>query len=452
MNIVASVDKTRLIPLLGTLLLSTLVLIGARPAPAIADEGIPQGIFSLGQSGQPISSDILAHPHVKGVSVRQQWPDLEPSEGAYDWSYLDSQIARAAKAGKMVLLRTTLGGYNTPEWVMRAGVRTFSFVNPNPYHGTHGQTVTIPLFWDPTFLEKKKQTIAALGRRFADNPTVVLVVASCANAMTDDWSVPHGPADVSAWLAAGYTSAKLVSACRQIIDATMAAFPKKIVLMAVGANSKKLDPGANYVARTVVDYARAQYPGRFVVQKNSLSAQTPDPAGTAPIGSWQVLFENRVAVGGQMLWYVSDDLTCRMNGKVKPCHPVTVLEESVRRGARYGMRYQEIYQRDLRNPDLAPVIAYAADVLSTPTTPLGVTGTASGSKVTLGWWPSRDDIGVAHYAIYRDGVRIATTPTTRYVDLTVRVNTTYSYRVTAVDAVGNESPRSRAVTLRAKAS
>ena len=99
------------------------------------------------------------------------------------------------------------------------------------------------------------------------------------------------------------------------------------------------------------------------MQKNSLSADTPDPDLISVLGNWQIIFDNQPDVAGQMLWYVTNDSSCRMNSGIKPCDPIAVLQEAVRTGAEYGMSYQEIYQQDILNPVLADVISYAADVL-----------------------------------------------------------------------------------------
>jgi hypothetical protein len=69
-------------------------------------------------------------------------------------------------------------------------------------------------------------------------------------------------------------------------------------------------------------------------------------------------------VAGQMLWYVTDDPTCRMNGKITPCNPLQVLRQAVTIGAHYEMLYQEIYQQDILNPALAGAISDAARLLA----------------------------------------------------------------------------------------
>jgi hypothetical protein len=324
----------------------------------------PSGVYSLTPAGKPVNSAILTNPNVSGVSIREQWQDVEPLEDVYDWSYFDTQMQRAENARKEILLRIPSGGGNTPQWVFDAGVQTFSFVDMNRYHDTYNQTVTIPVFWDRIFLQKKKKLIRAMGAHFAANPNIVLVSTACANATTDDWNVPSTTIDVQNWKAIGYTSDKLINACKEIIDTTMAAFPGQFVLLAVGRNGQNLDPSPDYVARQVVKYGRTMYPGRLIVQKNSLSTNIPDPSILPTLGAWQIIFDNQPDVAGQMLWFATDDLKCRLNGGAKPCDSVLVLREAVRLGAQYGMRYQEIYQKDILNPDLASVISYAAKLLA----------------------------------------------------------------------------------------
>jgi hypothetical protein len=311
-----------------------------------------------------VASAILTNPLVAGVSLKWAWQSVEKSEGVYDWSYFDQQIPLVQNSRKKISLTVISGGKYTPSWVFGAGVKTFSFVDTNSYSPTYNQTVTIPVFWDPIFLQKKNDLIAKMGKHFSSNRDIVLVNVHCANATTDDWQVPSSKTDVQNWKAIGYTSDKLVNACKKIIDATMAAFPYQVVTMPVGRSANNLDPDPDYVARNVAAYAMAAYPGRFILQKNSLSTTTPDPSIMPVLGAWQIIYDNQPAVAGQMLWAVTNDSTCRMNGKVTPCDPATVLEEAVKIGAEYGMRYEEIYQKDIVNTALAGVISYAADMLT----------------------------------------------------------------------------------------
>jgi hypothetical protein len=89
-----------------------------------------------------------------------------------------------------------------------------------------------------------------------------------------------------------------------------------------------------------------------------------------------------------------------------------------------------------------------------PSLPLSLKASAAGSdRVNLTWTASTDNDGVAGYRIARDGVAVASSPvpattTVPYVDAGLQPGTTYTYRVTAYDALGNVSAPSSAVTVR----
>ena len=330
---------------------------------------VPHGVFSLSGAGSACNETVLTNPSVDGISIRQDWKDLEPSEGVFDWSFLDSEVSRISAAGKQVLLRINTQAAK-PAWVTSAvsqsGGIFFTFDDASV------QT-TIPVFWDPTFLAKKKAMIAALGAHFTNNPAITIVCASFANANSEDWSVPHTPPEVQDWLAVGYTSAKLIDAGRQIIDATMAAFPMQYVTLAV-AGDGNLDPDPNYAARNAVLAARTAWPGRLIVQKNNLATFNPSPPGTGTV--FQLLWDSRPDIGGQMLFNCFADKTYRVNHGVAS-EPTTILHESVNAGSAYGMNFIEIYQVDVLN--LPAEITYAHNLLlglvppiNAPQAPIGL--------------------------------------------------------------------------------
>ncbi|RMH35376.1 MAG: fibronectin type III domain-containing protein, partial [Nitrospirae bacterium] len=82
-----------------------------------------------------------------------------------------------------------------------------------------------------------------------------------------------------------------------------------------------------------------------------------------------------------------------------------------------------------------------------PTTPTDLAATAtSASQIDLTWTAATDDVGVTGYTLYRDGAKLATVSTTSYSDTGLTANTTYAYTVSALDAAGNESAQSAAVS------
>jgi len=183
------------------------------PTPSLTPV-LPTGAFSLTRFGRQIKG--LSNPDVDGISIHDKWWHLEPSEGVYDWSTLDAYVAQINPTGKKILIRIgTMGGRhslggNMPDWVMDAvGANTISF-----YESGH-TLKTIPLFWNQTFLDKKKAMIAAVGARYSGNPLVKVATASFANRNSEDWSMPDstqidgippaGSSEASRMIAAGYT-------------------------------------------------------------------------------------------------------------------------------------------------------------------------------------------------------------------------------------------------------
>src|SRR5215831_17428941 len=346
-------------------------------------QGVPQGVFSITDTGNPPWSPVLANPDVDGISIRQDWSALEPTEGTYDWTYLDSAVAASAAAGKQVLLRINTQQYK-PAWVttavQNAGGSFFTFTN-------NGVQITIPVFWDPTFLAKKTAMIAALGTHFTNNPAVKIVSASFANATTEDWYVPDTRPQVTQWLALGYTSQKMIDAGATIINATMAAFPNQYVTLAVNGDlhwglGYDLDPTGDYVARNAVLNANASWPGRLIVQKNDLSTFIPVFPGTGTY--YQMISDFQPDVAGQMFYWCFGDATYRVNNGI-PIDPGLALTESVNNGVSYAENYIEIFQIDVAN--LPTVISYAHHALTHTTPTPTPTATPTPTPVQTKPWP-----------------------------------------------------------------
>ena len=83
-----------------------------------------------------------------------------------------------------------------------------------------------------------------------------------------------------------------------------------------------------------------------------------------------------------------------------------------------------------------------------PISPNNLTYTAKTDKsIELKWDPSTDNIGVSGYRIYRNGILIAKTNETKYVDSGLKSGTTFTYVVKAFDDVGNESNASNQISV-----
>lgn len=75
-----------------------------------------------------------------------------------------------------------------------------------------------------------------------------------------------------------------------------------------------------------------------------------------------------------------------------------------------------------------------------PSTPSSLTATAvSANQINLSWGASSDNVGVVNYKVYSGSNVIATLNSLSYSQTGLTSATSYSYRVSAVDASGNES-------------
>ena len=116
-------------------------------------------------------------PGLSTIYLRVPWSFLEPQEGQFNWSLLDTPTQRWVAKGKKIALRVTCceswWRYATPKWVQDAGAKGVNFecgkgVRPDG-------PLWEPDYLDPIFLEKLDHFLAALARRYDGNPNVAFV-------------------------------------------------------------------------------------------------------------------------------------------------------------------------------------------------------------------------------------------------------------------------------------
>ena len=116
-------------------------------------------------------------PGLSCVYLRVPWSFLEPEEGRFNWSLLDTPAQRWIDKGKQIALRISCTEswmrWATPEWVRNAGAIGYNF--------TVGKGVDEEgPFWEPNykdsvFLEKLDNFLAAMARRYDGNPNVAFI-------------------------------------------------------------------------------------------------------------------------------------------------------------------------------------------------------------------------------------------------------------------------------------
>jgi hypothetical protein len=124
-------------------------------------------LADLGNSA--LITRLLDKSEVNGLSVLLPWRELEPQEGKYEWSKLDSLLDQVKAKDKTLILRVSTCGADqasesdTPDWVFAAGAKSLA------YKDEGGKEHKMPIFWDTTYLPRWEQFIQELGKRYDKN-------------------------------------------------------------------------------------------------------------------------------------------------------------------------------------------------------------------------------------------------------------------------------------------
>ena len=125
------------------------------------------------------SDTVDEFPGASVVYLRLAWSYLEPQEGKFNWSIVDTPAGRWIAKGKQVAFRISCSEsgrdqpYATPEWVRKAGAKGYRFtpgkgINPDG-------AIWEPDYGDPIFLEKLGNFLKAAAERYDGNPEVAFI-------------------------------------------------------------------------------------------------------------------------------------------------------------------------------------------------------------------------------------------------------------------------------------
>ena len=329
----------------GALLIVTAVAVATAESP----RGV-RGIYALSQGAEPVPDWVLADATVTGISLRVGWADVEPRDGSYAWPF-DSDIERAAKAGKKVMLRVT-PDYRTPSWLYGVGAAKFEFADANRFHTTEGGARTIAVPWDPTFLARWKRFVKAMGERYAGNPAVTLVHLGGPSASGSEMHLPKTAADKEHWKRIGYSKARLAGAWREVIDAYAAAFPTQTLALNIA-----IPISADGVVEDVIAHGVRTLGLRFAVQHNALSAKMkPDWVVHRLVES----SKGRATVGFQLLSPVTPRGRFNEDGQ----RFGGTMDQAMKAALAAGATYVEIYPIDLKHQPAVQAIRHFAERVS----------------------------------------------------------------------------------------
>ena len=101
-------------------------------------------------------------------------------------------------------------------------------------------------------------------------------------------------------------------------------------------------------------------------------------------------------------------------------------------------------ESDIVVSDIAQTTAFPSDETA-PTAPANLEGIATETTIELSWTASTDNVAVAGYNVYVDGVLVETVTGTSYTITGLSPSTSYTIEVEAFDAAGNKSEKVSAV-------
>jgi hypothetical protein len=336
-----------------------------------AKAATPYGIFAFTSGESALPPTLFENPSLVGVTLQTGWSAVEPQQNVFDWSQLDADVADVIAAGKQVALRVMPGVY-TPTWLYAAGAHKLSF----PWYLTTGllpacSRVSVPMPWDPVYLQAWTTFIQALAAHYADNPAVTMIKLDGVNTVTGETLLVYtagshsvgagvcGTAPimpVTAWQAAGYTPTKVSNAWNTIVAAYSAAFPNQQLYQEVGNfGFPPIDNNGNVIAGSSGDttlgpnlmLAASETIGaaRFGLQNDGLSVE------------WVFKKPKTLPADTQMAYeamQITGDATCADNNHVTPCDPVTVTSDLLANAANANAQFVEFTASDTTNPALYP--------------------------------------------------------------------------------------------------
>lgn len=324
---------------------------------------LPRGIISTGGKRLPIDQAIIDNPNVSGFMVLDGWDDIEKSEGVYDWSHIDTEVARARAGGKVVRLAIHAGGDSAPAWIFDRYPNVSKIIW---YEKRTGLPIQIPAFWNPAFIELKRGFYEALGNRYQDEASVFAISAAMADPNTGDWSFRAETAEqVQSYLDAGFSEALFISAYKTLLDNAMVAFRNKYVITAVGPVPLALVSDNYSAIHEVLDYAYNSYGNRLIIAKGALHAETPDVNDLSSDNQWGTILRYSPNVIGQFVWSVTNDPEYKMNGKTPYDHNQAgdIFWNAVAIGKGYNLRWIEPWSIDILNAELQGEVIAAAFLL-----------------------------------------------------------------------------------------
>src|SRR5439155_24915869 len=169
----SALPRQRALILVAVLVSWCAIVFGANTAQSAPP--YPIGVWGQFGVGHDIDPGVVANMGIVGIGISDDWAEVEPSPGVYDWSTLDAKIAEAKAAGFQYLsLAVTDSSSQTPQWLLDSlpPDQKVALIDPASSHDTFCQPILTVLPWNPTFHQARLDLIAAMGARYTNDPAI----------------------------------------------------------------------------------------------------------------------------------------------------------------------------------------------------------------------------------------------------------------------------------------
>jgi len=100
-----------------------------KPGEFLGIVGVTQIRVPLSQQLDWLKSSLESNPHLKGMTIRVAWDELEPQDGKFFWDGMDRAIQILRSRGLHITLEL-LGGCRSPGWIYERGVPVYKDGSP----------------------------------------------------------------------------------------------------------------------------------------------------------------------------------------------------------------------------------------------------------------------------------------------------------------------------------
>ena len=161
-------------------------------------------IFPKGYQGiyQFTGTPQVNNPNLRGGILIIPWSTIEPAQGQFDWSSVDTQIAPWVAAGKKVAIRVQANEVcdtDTPRWVF-ANKAVPEYQVPEA-----AGSCAAPQFWNTTYLADIKQLAQAFAQKYNGDADVSWVQATVGVYSETKVDTDNSTAADSFWDQQGYS-------------------------------------------------------------------------------------------------------------------------------------------------------------------------------------------------------------------------------------------------------